>query len=136
MFPFTLREPTDDSALTGHTFPMDDARARLEAEQEQTRQLLASLTGEFDAVVAASRDTNADDEHDPEGATIAFERSQVDALIKQTRRRLEEIADAFARLAEGSYGVCEGCGRPIGTARLEARPAARTCIDCASADRR
>ena len=38
---------------------------------------LASLTDNFNAVVAASRDTNADDEHDPEGATIAFERSQV-----------------------------------------------------------
>ena len=48
-------------------------------------QALASLTDDFDSVVAASRDTNADDEHDPEGATIAFERSQVAALVRHAR---------------------------------------------------
>lgn len=111
---------------------MDDARGRLEAEREQTLRRLASLTGDFDAVVAASLDTNADDEHDPEGATIAFERSQVDAVLRQTRRRLEEIAAALRRLDEGTYGVCEVCGGPIAEARLEARPAARTCIRCAA----
>ncbi len=51
------------------------------------------LTDDFEAIVAASLDTNADDEHDPEGATIAFERSQVDALVTQTRQRLAEIDD-------------------------------------------
>jgi DnaK suppressor protein len=111
---------------------MDDARGRLETEREQTLRRLASLTGDFEAVVAASLDTNADDEHDPEGATIAFERSQVDAVLRQTRRRLEEIGAALRRLDEGTYGVCEVCGSPIAEERLEARPAARTCIRCAA----
>jgi DnaK suppressor protein len=112
---------------------MDGARARLEAERHQARDRLAALTGDFDEVVAASRDTNADDEHDPEGATIAFERSQVAALVQQVRRHVAEVEAALLRLDRGSYGACESCGRPIGEARLGARPAARTCIDCASA---
>jgi RNA polymerase-binding protein DksA len=111
---------------------MDQPRSRLEAEREQTLTRLASLTDSFDAMVASSRDTNADDEHDPEGATIAFERSQVSALVRQAQNHLVEIDAAMARLDAGSYGTCEGCGQPIGDARLGARPVARTCIRCAS----
>ncbi len=81
--------------------------------------------------MAASRSSNADDEHDPEGATIAFERQQVAALLDQTRRRLADVEAALERRAAGSYGLCETCGRPIAPERLAARPAARTCIDCA-----
>ena len=94
---------------------------------------MTSLTGDFDAVVAASRDTNADDEHDPEGATIAFERSQLGALVRQARVHLAEIDAAEQRVAAGTYGTCEGCAGPIGEGRLEARPVARTCIRCAAA---
>jgi DnaK suppressor protein len=112
---------------------VDDARRRLEAEQEKTRAHLAHLTRDFDSVVAASRDSNADDEHDPEGATIAFERSQIDALVRQARHHLEEIEVALARVEAGSYGTCESCGGAIAEGRLEARPVARTCITCASA---
>jgi DnaK suppressor protein len=92
---------------------------------------IESLRREFDQVVEASASSNADDEHDPEGATIAFERQQTAALLEQARRRLAEIDAALARREAGGYGVCEGCGRPIGAERLAARPAARTCIDCA-----
>ena len=88
-----------------------DVRARLEAERAETRERLARLTGDYDAVVAASRDSNADDEHDPEGATIAFERSQLGALARQARDHLDEIDAAEARLDAGTYGTCESCGR-------------------------
>ena len=82
-------------------------------------------------MVEASRDSNADDEHDPEGATIAFERSHVGALVEQARARLAEVDAALARLDAGTYGACERCGEPIGSGRLEARPTARHCVDCA-----
>lgn len=114
---------------------MHDAQNRLATEREQTLERLASLTGDFDSVVAASLDTNADDEHDPEGTTIAFERSQIGSLIGQVRHHLAEIDAAVDRLDTGTYGVCERCGRPVGAARLEALPAARTCIGCASVHR-
>ena len=90
-----------------------------------------ALTREFDELVAASRSSNADDEHDPEGATIAFERQQVVALLDQARRRLADVEAALAHREAGDYGICESCGRPIAPERLAARPAARTCIDCA-----
>jgi RNA polymerase-binding transcription factor len=114
---------------------VDPARRRLEAEREETLGRLADLTTDFDAVVVASRDSNADDEHDPEGATIAFERSQVGALVLQVQHHLAEIDAALQRLDRGSYGICETCGDAVGEARLEARPVARTCIKCAAGSR-
>jgi DnaK suppressor protein len=110
-----------------------DSRGRLDAEQSLVVARLAALTSDHDAIVAASLDTNADDEHDPEGATIAFERSQVGALIRQARAHLAEVSAALDRLAAGTYGTCEACGLPIPSGRLEARPTARRCVTCASA---
>jgi DnaK suppressor protein len=104
---------------------------RLLAEQAAALAQITALTSEFEEVVAASRASNADDEHDPEGATIAFERQQVVALLEQARNRLADVEAALARREAGDYGVCENCGRPISPERLAARPAARTCIDCA-----
>ncbi len=101
----------------------------LERMRTDTVAQVAALTAEFDAVVAASASSNADDEHDPEGATIAFERQQLVALLDQARQRLVDVDAALVRVAAGTYGMCEVCGRPIGEARLEARPAARTCIE-------
>ena len=112
---------------------MEDPRDQLEAERRETIDRLANLTSDHASVVDASRDSNADDEHDPEGATIAFERSQIGALAAQAQLHLTEIDAAVGRLDAGTYGVCERCGAPIGEGRLEARPTARTCIRCASA---
>ena len=110
---------------------MTDARARLEQERRVTLDRLAALRADFGGIVEASRDSNADDEHDPEGSTIAFERSQVDALVQQAERHLAEIDEAVERLADGTYGVCERCGEQIPDERLEVRPTARTCVACA-----
>jgi DnaK suppressor protein len=114
---------------------MDRVRELLEAERQQALRSFTALTGDFNDVVAASRDSNADDEHDPEGATIAFERSQTAALVLQVQGHLAEIDAAVQRLEGGTYGICDRCEQPIARARLEARPAARTCIRCASAAR-
>jgi RNA polymerase-binding transcription factor DksA len=110
---------------------MTEHRALLENERRVTHDRLAALLADFGGIVEASRDSNADDEHDPEGSTIAFERSQVDALVQQAERHLAEVDAALERLAHGVYGVCERCGSQIPAARLEARPVARTCVGCA-----
>jgi DnaK suppressor protein len=110
---------------------MTDARARLELERRATLDRLTALRADFGGIVEASRDSNADDEHDPEGATIAFERSQVDALVQQAERHLVEIDAALERVRAGVYGTCERCGRQIPEERLEVRPTARTCVQCA-----
>jgi DnaK suppressor protein len=120
----SISEPGDDEAVTP-----TDALARTRAE---TLAQIEALGREFDEVVAASRSSNADDEHDPEGATIAFERQQVAALIAQAQQRLADVDAALARAGTGNYGTCESCGQPIASERLAARPQARTCIGCAS----
>lgn len=104
--------------------------------REERTELIGRIA-HFDADMAlmfeASRDSNADDEHDPEGQTIAYERSQLSALTGSAREQLREIEAALERVEAGTYGVCEVCGRPIASGRLEARPTARTCVEHASA---
>ena len=109
---------------------MPDHLARLDAEKRSAVEQLRTLRREFDGIVAASVDSNADDEHDPEGSTIAFERSQIGALIEQAELRLAEIEAARNRVQLGTYGLCERCGEPIPAERLDARPIARTCVTC------
>jgi demethylmenaquinone methyltransferase/2-methoxy-6-polyprenyl-1,4-benzoquinol methylase len=114
--------PGDESAL----------RDLLDAERASTLARLGAMTAEHDGIVAASVDTNADDEHDPEGSTIAFERARVAALVAQARAHLDDLDRAMARLDQGTYALCERCGSPITAERLSAMPATRTCIDCAA----
>ncbi|WP_375485325.1 TraR/DksA family transcriptional regulator [uncultured Jatrophihabitans sp.] len=73
--------------------------------------------------------TTGDDEHDPEGATIGFERAQSVGSLRAAEAALAEVDAAVERVADGTYGRCVTCGRPIGDARLEARPATPYCID-------
>ena len=123
------------SGSSGGRLPAAQAaaiRRALDAERADTLDQIESLRRDFDGIVASAALVGADDEHDPEGATIAFERAQLAGLLDQARSRLAELDQALARLAEGSYGICERCGQPIAPARLAARPAARTCIVCAS----
>ena len=82
-------------------------------------------------MVAASRSSNADDEHDPEGATIAFERQQVVALLDAARRRLADVEAALAAPRGRELRRLRDLRRPIAAERLAARPSARTCIACA-----
>jgi DnaK suppressor protein len=106
--------------------PLQAARAAALAQ-------VTALTAARAEIVAASEGSNADDEHDPEGATIAFERQQVVALLEQAVASLTAADAALARRSAGGYGVCERCGSAIGAERLEARPAATLCISCARA---
>lgn len=110
----------------------DDLRARLAAALDDNAAQLAALQRQHDEIVGASRDSNADDEHDPEGATIAFERQQVVALREQLLRSRGDLERALTTAGTADYGRCEECGGPIGTDRLLARPTARRCIGCAA----
>jgi DnaK suppressor protein len=92
---------------------------------------VAALEREFAGLAEAASAAGTDDEHDPEGATLAFERQHAAALLGQARDQIAAIDAALARVDGGTYGTCERCGRPIGDERLAARPAARTCIACA-----
>ena len=111
-------------------------RTLLEEDRETTSARIEALSRDFDDIVASISSVGNDDEHDPEGSTIAFERSQVSSLIDTARHHLAELDDALERLDGGDYGRCEKCGEPIAAERLAVRPAATTCVACASAPRR
>ncbi len=108
------------------------AGARLTADRAATAARLAALESGFAGMVAASEGSNADDEHDPEGSTIAYERSQLAALVAQAQAHLVEIDGASDRIAAGEYGRCTVCAGDIPGGRLEARPTASTCVGCAA----
>ncbi|GAA2108345.1 TraR/DksA family transcriptional regulator [Actinomadura alba] len=105
----------------------------LTAERVSTLRQIAALTRDWDGLVESSADIGVDDEHDPEGATLAFERSQIDGLLSRAHEHLTDLDSALEALRAGTYGTCERCGDPIAPERLTARPAARTCIRCAAA---
>lgn len=109
-----------------------DATTRIQEARERTAERMLELRAVFDAIVASSDAANLDDEHDPEGATVGFERAQVSALLERARAQLDELDAASDRVERGDYGACERCGEPIPPARLAAQPAARACVTCAS----
>jgi DnaK suppressor protein len=69
--------------------------------------------------------------------TSPLDRATVRLLNDLTREaaghhsaEMRQLRQALARLTDGTYGLCEECGQPIGASRLLARPEARLCIDC------
>ncbi|GLY69115.1 DnaK suppressor protein [Amycolatopsis taiwanensis] len=110
--------------------------ARLLAERAATVRRIDGLARQVEGIVESSAWATNDDEHDPEGATVAFERAQVQDLLRQARAELAEFDSAAGRLRAGTYGRCERCGGAIADGRLEALPATRTCIACAESRRR
>lgn len=102
-------------------------RAR-RAESTAERELLAASLRE---VRAARSDGTADDEHDPDGPTMSAEWSRVSGLSAELDAKAAAIDSALMRIAAGDYGRCIRCGREIAPERLEARPEAPLCIDCA-----
>ncbi|MBT2586431.1 TraR/DksA C4-type zinc finger protein [Arthrobacter sp. ISL-95] len=110
-------------------------RVLLEDERNRKLELLKALRSDITSVSLARQDSNVDDEHDPEGSTIAFELSQASALMGQSRVGLEQIEEALARIADGTYGLCAMCGVAIPEGRLEARPWTPFCVQHASGRR-
>ncbi len=109
------------------------ARRVLAAARTSTETRIAALQRDFDGIVSSAALAAADDEHDPEGSSTAFDRQHVAALLSQAREHLADITRAEERVADGSYGTCERCGLPIGADRLAVRPTAATCVRCAAA---
>lgn len=110
----------------------EQLRHDIAAERIRTAARAAALQRDFDNIVTASAEAVRDDEHDPEGATIAFERSQVAALIADAAKHLAALDVAEQRLGQDDAGSCAACGGPIGFDRLAARPTATRCITCAT----
>ena len=110
-------------------------REGLDADRRATELLVSRLASDIASFQGSRQDTSVDDEHDPEGPTLAFEQSQASAILEQTRVHLSQIDRALERLEAGTFGSCVTCLRPIPEARLEARPYSTQCVACASVAR-
>src|SRR5262249_45234903 len=100
-------------------------RDQLEAERERIVAQLERLGHGADASLDF-------DENFADSGQVTAERGEVEALAGQLEESLVEIDDALGKLDNGGYGTCEGCHGEIAAARLEAMPAARLCMTCAS----
>ena len=97
-----------------------DARAVLEQERDDLLRQLNELGN-------LAYDSNFAD-----SSQVTAERGEAEVLAAKLRETLDEVERALAKQDDGTFGLCESCGKPIPPARLEAMPTARFCIDCAS----
>jgi len=111
---------------------IESVLAIVEAAHDRTLRQVESLQRSVASIVEAAELTSTDDEHDPEGATIAYERAQAIALLRQAIGDLDALAVVRAGLVSGEDVSCTDCGRPVGLERLAALPTARRCIGCAA----
>ncbi|MBV8981140.1 MAG: TraR/DksA C4-type zinc finger protein [Acidimicrobiia bacterium] len=102
-----------------------DMRASLEEERASLRAQLAELG--FGENGGLDYDQNFAD-----SSQVTAERGEAEAVAQSLKETLDEVENALGKFEAGTYGVCEKCGQAISPARLEAKPAARRCIDCAS----
>ena len=101
---------------------INQARAQLEREQADLRRQLSEL----------GRGQEGYDSNFADSSQVTAERGEAEALAAKLEEALAEIDSALEKIDGGGYGVCEECGQEIAPARLEAKPDARLCIDCAS----
>lgn len=114
-------------------------RKRLERERDRLQRLLKAFgLEEFDTASEAESysELSSYDQHPADMGTETFERTKDLSIMAQVETELEDVERAFRRLENGTYGICEACGKPIEAARLEAIPTARFCLtDQARAER-
>ena len=111
---------SDDNAI------IDAVRVALAAKREELEAELAHLSAPVPDTGGISFGKRVGD-----GTSVAVERLTQVAAHEQLGDTLTAVLRAQAKLADGTYGTCDGCGRPIAAARLEALPWASECIACA-----
>ena len=104
---------------------LSDLRASLEQERSDLRARLTEMG-------LLSGGELSFDQNFADSSQVTAERGEVEALAGNLRESLTDVEAALAKLDTGTFGVCEGCGQAIPPARLEAKPAARLCMECAS----
>ena len=102
------------------------------AYQQLRADLEQRLVQMLDRLASIKRDVTR--EHSGDSAEQAQERENdevVDAIGNETAQSIRDIRAAIERIDEGSYGLCESCGKEIGEARLKVVPEATRCVNCA-----
>jgi RNA polymerase-binding protein DksA len=107
-------------------------RKRLEEEKARLLHAVGFLERENPGSISEELGELAEggtDNHLGDTATAMYDRELDEGLEEGARETLVEIDAALQRIEDGTYGICEGCGKPIGAERLSAIPWARLCID-------
>jgi len=108
---------------------IDRQRELLEQERARLLDLKENLTEATQVVEHESPGDPSSGGHLADAGSELFERSRDLSIVEDLDAQLADIEHAVARLANGSYGSCEACGKPIESARLMARPATRFCLE-------
>jgi len=111
-----------------------EVRQELEAEAAGLRQDISSAESEIAARLGDAVGDAGDDSADAGAKT--FEREHELALTQNARELLAQTQRVLSKIDDGSYGVCESCGKPIGKARLQAFPRATLCVACKQREER
>ncbi|WP_082500784.1 TraR/DksA family transcriptional regulator [Agreia sp. Leaf244] len=130
----TVQSRASESELTDAELRLLEARLRERRAEIDTE--LGGLAQTLVEVREARGAESVDDEHDPEGPTLSSEWSRIHGVHGELAAASVAVDAALDRVASGCYGVCARCGKPIGFARLDARPEATLCIACARAAER
>jgi RNA polymerase-binding protein DksA len=110
---------------------LDQIKATLESERNDLFQRKAELEQDsFDATQSDMTGEVGLDEDFADAGTATFERERDLSIRNNIRDLIDQITRAIGRINEGTYGICERCGRPIDAARLKALPHALLCMDC------
>jgi RNA polymerase-binding transcription factor DksA len=116
---------------------LGDLRVRLEEERVQLDTQLATIVE--DSFAATQSDTSGDvglDDEPADAGTATFEREKDLSIENNVRDLLHKISRALKRMEDGTYGVCDICGKPIEKARVKALPYVDLCIKDAQAQSR
>ena len=109
-------------------------RAELEADIARLREEISAAEYDLAGLMRDAGEGAGDDQAD--AGTKTFEREQEISLANNARGMFEQSVHALERIVDGSYGICESCGSPIGKNRLLAFPRATLCMPCKSKQER
>jgi len=108
--------------------------AALEADVARLRAEISAAESDLAGLMRDAGDGAGDDQAD--AGTKTFEREQEISLVNNAREVSEQSEHALERILDGSYGICESCGNPIGKNRLLVFPRATLCVPCKSKQER
>jgi len=114
------------------TIDIAEYRSRLEEERARLLHAVGFLVKENPGSVSDELGELAEggtDNHLGDMATAMYDRELDEGLEEGAQQTVSEIEAALRRIDDGTYGVCEVCGKPIAPERLAAIPWARRCID-------
>jgi RNA polymerase-binding protein DksA len=109
-----------------------EVRAQL---AEENAALEAEITASATQIAEGDSSDGAGDDQADAGAKT-YEREHELSLAYNSRDMLVQNERAIQRMDEGTYGICESCGKPIGKARLQAFPRATLCVTCKQREER